>query len=212
MKLERALHGLLVVVAAAAAVLSFTTLTDLAEACGFTPWTGPTAPGTAWLLPVTIDAGAAAGSLVWLSRTGRPRLFGRGLALGLLALSVVGNGLGHYLVAAGIAPSWLVVVLVSAVPPAVLGAVVHLAMLCGRPDHDADDEGQDNEQDEETGERPELTSAGERELVSQIVATVRSGGPVPSSNELIARWAIGRGRANRILREATRTKPEAVSA
>lgn len=209
-RLEHALYGLMAAVAAAAAVLSFTTLHDLAAVSGFTPWGGWASPGTAWLLPVTIDAGAAAGSLVWLSRTGPARVFGRGLALTLLLLSVVGNGLGHHLVVEAARPGWLIVVLVSAVPPAVLGAVVHLAMLCGRA---TDTEGQDDdEEQEETAERPELTDAGERELVAQIVDLVRSGRPAPSSNELIARWAIGRGRANRILREATRTKPEAVSA
>ena len=51
------LSGLLLVVAAAAAVLSFAALRDLALLCGF-------APTLAWLLPVVVDAGAAAGSLV----------------------------------------------------------------------------------------------------------------------------------------------------
>ena len=206
MKLHHALYGLLVAVAVAAAVLSFTTLQTLAVACGFSPWAGWSAPGTAWLLPVTIDAGAAAGSLVWLSRAGAARTFGCGLALSLLALSVVGNGLGHHLVVEQLRPGWLLVVAVSAVPPAVLGAVVHLAMLCGRPAEE-DDEGQD---DEETG-RPELTADRERELIAEIAASVRDGGRPPSSNELLAAWAIGRGRANRILREAAQPTPRAVA-
>ena len=42
------LFGLLAVVAAAAAVLSFSALRDLALLCGF-------APELAWLLPVVVD-------------------------------------------------------------------------------------------------------------------------------------------------------------
>ncbi len=127
MRGRAALYGLLVLVAAAAAVLSFAALRDLALMCGF-------APGLAWLLPVVVDAGAAAGSLVWLGgRVGEPaRRFARGLALGLLLLSVAANALGHGLAAFVLAPPWWVVVIVSAVAPAVLGAVVHLAVLVGR--------------------------------------------------------------------------------
>ncbi len=92
-------------------------------------------PELAWLLPVVVDAGAAAGSLVWLGgRAARAaRRFARALALTLLGLSVAANALDHGLNAYGLAPAWWVVVLVSAVAPAVLGAVVHLAVLVGRP-------------------------------------------------------------------------------
>jgi hypothetical protein len=125
---RRTLYGLLGIVAAAAAVLSFAALRDLALVCGFTA-------RLAWLLPVVVDAGAAAGSLVWLGgQVGKPaRRFARGLALGLLGLSVVANALGHGLAAFALAPPWWVIVAVSAIAPAVLGAVVHLAVLVGRP-------------------------------------------------------------------------------
>jgi hypothetical protein len=127
---RRILFGLLLVVAAAAAVLSFAALRDLARLCGFTS-------ELAWLLPVVVDAGAAAGSLVWLG--GRAayvaQRFARALALGLLTLSVVANALGHGLAAYRLSPPWWVVVAVSAIAPAVLGAVVHLAVLVGRPQH-----------------------------------------------------------------------------
>jgi len=121
------LYLLLSVVAAAAAVLSFSALRDLALVCGF-------AAQLAWLLPVVVDAGAAAGSLVWLGGTvgSAARTFARALALALLALSVAANALGHGLAAFSLAPAWWVVVIVSAVAPAVLGAVVHLAVLVGR--------------------------------------------------------------------------------
>lgn len=123
---ERALYALLLVVAAAAAVLSFDALRGLALLCGFAPW-------LAWLLPVTIDAGAGAGAVAWLGRhDGAGRRFGRWLALALLATSVAGNALGHALAAYATRPHWGVVVAVSAVAPAVLGAVVHLAVLVAR--------------------------------------------------------------------------------
>lgn len=128
MSRRTALYALLLVVAAAAAVLSFSALRDLALLCGF-------AASLAWLLPVVLDTGATAGAVAWLGRHEGPgRAFGRRLALALLAASVAGNALGHGLAAYRLAPAWWVVVLVSAVAPAVLGAVVHLAVLVGRGD------------------------------------------------------------------------------
>lgn len=129
MSARTVLYALLLVVAGAAAVLSFAALRDLALICGFAPW-------LAWLLPVVVDAGAAAGSLVWLGgwSAESARRFARSLALALLALSVAANALGHGLAAFNMAPAWWVVVVVSAVAPAVLGAVVHLAVLVGRAD------------------------------------------------------------------------------
>ncbi|MGQ0480004.1 MAG: DUF2637 domain-containing protein [Pseudonocardia sp.] len=128
MSARAVLFGLLLVVAGAAAVLSFAALRDLALRCGFSR-------NLAWLLPVVVDAGAAAGSLVWLGGrdAGPARRFARSLALGLLTLSVAANALGHGLAAYRLAPPWWVVVVVSAIAPAVLGAVVHLAVLVGRP-------------------------------------------------------------------------------
>lgn len=125
MNARTVLYGLLAVVAGSAAVLSFDGLRALAAACGFGALSA--------LLPLVIDAGAAAGTLAWLSRVGRPRVHGRALALVLLALSVAGNGLSHFLVAFDIRPAWWAIVVVGAVAPAVLGAVVHLAVLVGGP-------------------------------------------------------------------------------
>lgn len=124
-----ALYVLLSAVGAAAAVLSFSALRDLALLCGFSD-------RLAWLLPVTIDAGAAASSLVWLGpwAAAGARAYGRTLAVGLLVGSVGGNALGHGLEAYGARPHWLVVVGVSAIAPAVLGALVHLVVLVGRPE------------------------------------------------------------------------------
>jgi hypothetical protein len=117
---------LLAVVACAAAVLSFSALRDLATLCGLST-------RLAWLLPVVIDAGAAAGCLIWLGEHDGGRRFSRSLTWLLLGSSVAGNAVVHGLTAYGLRPGWWLVVLVSAVAPAVLGAVVHLAVLVGRP-------------------------------------------------------------------------------
>jgi hypothetical protein len=46
-----------------------------------------------------------------------------------IAASILGNAGQHYMTSLEVAPPWWVVVLVSAVPPAMLGAVVHLGHL-----------------------------------------------------------------------------------
>jgi hypothetical protein len=124
--MRRGLHGLLLVVAACAAVLSFEALRDLALLCGFVHRSAP-------LLPLVIDAGAAAGTLAWLTQDGPARSFGRKLALVLLGTSVAGNAIGHALVAFSDSPPLILVVAVSGVAPAVLGAVVHLAVVALKP-------------------------------------------------------------------------------
>ncbi|MCW2722834.1 DUF2637 domain-containing protein [Pseudonocardia sp.] len=120
------LFALLAIVAGAAAVLSFAALDELGRLCGFGP--------LAALLPLVLDAGAAAGTVAWLGRTGPPRQFGRVLALVLLGGSVAGNATAHGLAAYGLVAPWWAVVVVSALPPAVLGAVVHLATLTAQGD------------------------------------------------------------------------------
>jgi len=113
-------------VLAAAAVLSFAALRDLAELCGVEPVLAP-------LLPVAIDAGAAVSTRVWLSgRAVAAERYARTMTWALLASTVAGNALHSGLVAAAAQPAWWVAVAVGAVPPAVVGAVVHLAVLAGR--------------------------------------------------------------------------------
>lgn len=123
---RRWLYFLLSLVASAAAVLSFDALRVLASLVGFR--------GLSPLLPLVVDAGAGAGTLVWLGNWAPrdARDFARTLALILLTGSVGGNALGHLLTELGVAPHWGIVVAVSAVPAAVLGACVHLAVLCTR--------------------------------------------------------------------------------
>ncbi|MCM4080060.1 DUF2637 domain-containing protein [Paractinoplanes hotanensis] len=113
------------VAAISAAVASFAGLRGLAQIAG---WPDQ----LAWLLPVTIDAYAMTSARVWLADTvgnERARGFARANAIGAIATSIVGNA-GYHLVAAGlVAISWPVVVLVGAVPAAVLGLTAHLHAL-----------------------------------------------------------------------------------
>jgi Protein of unknown function (DUF2637) len=115
------------VVLAAAAVLSFSALAELAALVGMSR-------RLAWLFPVCTDAGVAVSTAVWLSRRHNPdaERFARRLTWALLALTVAGNAAHQGLAAAGMVPPWWVAVLVGAIPPGVVGAVVHVAVLVGR--------------------------------------------------------------------------------
>jgi hypothetical protein len=115
------------VVLAAAAVLSFSALAELAAMVGMSRT-------LAWLFPVCTDAGVAVSTAVWLSRRHNPdaQRFARRLTWALLALTVAGNATHQGLAAAGMIPPWWVAVLVGAIPPGVVGAVVHVAVLVGR--------------------------------------------------------------------------------
>lgn len=115
------------VVLLAAAVLSFDGLLGLAT-------TVRIPAEIAWLLPICVDAGAAVSCAVWLggrSPADAARVAGR-MTWALLATTVAGNA-GHLgMVAEGITPPWWVAVLVGAIPPAVVGSVVHLVVLLTR--------------------------------------------------------------------------------
>jgi hypothetical protein len=127
----------LAVVGAAAAVLSFSALSDLARICGITAtlevngWT----LRAAWLLPVTIDVLAAVATRIWLrNRAAREAVtFARRAAWGAIAATVGGNAYHGYLVRSNVEPPMIVWMLVGAVPAVVLGGLVHLAVLVGRP-------------------------------------------------------------------------------
>lgn len=112
------------VVAAAAAVMSFDALRRLAARTGVVP-------ELAWLFPLAVDAAIVVATCAWLSGDRTPRVvsYARSLALGSLTLSVAGNAAEHGMHAYAITTPWWVVVAVSAVPPAMLGAIAHLAAL-----------------------------------------------------------------------------------
>lgn len=113
---------------AAAVVASFSTLAELAKAAGWDD-------RAAWLLPTCLDALGMAAARVWMS-PGKPaaaRSFARRLTLLAVVLSVAGNAAGHMVASGYVRPGLLVVMLVGAVPPASLAAVVHLVVLTRGP-------------------------------------------------------------------------------
>jgi hypothetical protein len=118
----------LAVVLIAAAALSFNSLRLLAIACRVDPH-------LAALLPICVDAGAAVATRAWLSgRTSQEaERYARRMTWTLLALTVTGNATHQVMNGQGVAVWMLVVmVIVGAVPAAVMGAAVHLAVLLGR--------------------------------------------------------------------------------
>lgn len=117
----------LAVVLTAAAVLSFAALRELAAAVGI--------PAVlAWLMPVAVDAGAAVSCATWLSRRvpADASRFAARMTCTLLALTVVGNAAQLGMHAHGVTPPWWCSVAVGAIPPAVVGATVHLLVLLAR--------------------------------------------------------------------------------
>lgn len=104
--------------------MSFSALWRLAERANV-------AVSLAWLLPVAVDATIVIATRVWLIGDAGTRVtrYARRLAIAALLLSVAGNAAEHGMAAYGVAAPWWVLVAVSAVPPAALGATVHLAAL-----------------------------------------------------------------------------------
>jgi hypothetical protein len=118
------------IAAVSAAVASFTGLYGLATVAGWPV-------RLAWLLPITIDAHAMTSARVWLASTTRSaaaRRFARTNALGAIAMSITGNAAYHAVGAGLIDLSGPIVVLVGAVPAAVLGLTAHLHALRSRID------------------------------------------------------------------------------
>lgn len=120
------------ITACAATVSSFSGLRSLAAANG---WPGALTP----LFPLTVDAYAMTATRVWLSKntgTAAARRFARWNAIGAIGLSLIGNATWHLIAAKVLTVTWPIVVLVGAVPPAVLGLLSHLAVLRGQDDED----------------------------------------------------------------------------
>jgi hypothetical protein len=122
------LIGGLLVVWAAAMIASFSTLAGLAAAAG---WHGR----SAWLLPLCLDALGMSAGRVWMNpkAPGSARSYARVVTLAAVVLSVLGNAAGHMVTTGYVVPGLVLVVLVGAVPPASIAAVVHLAVLVWSP-------------------------------------------------------------------------------
>jgi hypothetical protein len=111
-----------VVLLGCTAVLSFTTLAELAVRGGYADW-------RRWLWPLTVDAAALVAVRFWLARglAASARRFGLVLALAMVVLSIAGNALEHWLAGGGLLPAVL-----GSVPPLVLAAVGLLIDLAVR--------------------------------------------------------------------------------
>lgn len=117
----------LAVVALAAAIGSFGALRGTALLAGWSPDMSP-------LLPVTVDATAAVASRVWLSPdtpTEKARRFARAVALGAIAVSLLGNGIYHLAQAGYLKPGVWLVIGAGGISPLALAVVAHLAVLRG---------------------------------------------------------------------------------
>ncbi|MBO2464027.1 DUF2637 domain-containing protein [Actinomadura violacea] len=114
----------------AAIVASFTTLRHLGT---YTGW-----GRLDWLLPTTLDTFVITTTRVWQSqrtKSAKVRRFAAGNAIGAIALSLAGNAVYHAIHAGAWVPGrylWLLVVLVSSIPPIAIGLISHLAVLRGR--------------------------------------------------------------------------------
>ncbi|MCI3276253.1 DUF2637 domain-containing protein [Streptomyces cylindrosporus] len=116
----------------AAAASSYAALQDLAVRTGWWPW-------LSWLLPLTTDAYAMTAVRVWLghsTRNAKARAWAKANAIGAIVLSVAGNAVDHAIASHVIAMSWPLIVAVSAIPPVVLGLLVHMAHLRTQPPAD----------------------------------------------------------------------------
>jgi hypothetical protein len=111
----------MLIAATSAAVASFTGLRGLALLSGWPE-------RLAVLLPVTIDAYAMTAARVWLAGVSprRATRFARANAIGAITASIIGNAVYHAAAAGLLTVSWPVVVVVGAVPAAVLGLTAHL--------------------------------------------------------------------------------------
>jgi hypothetical protein len=114
----------LLVIAAAGVIFSFTGLRQLAIDTGIDS-------GLAWLLPVTIDAVSLVAARIWLLPTipEAVRAWARQWMLAAIGLSIGGNVVEHAVHAHFLVLPWWAVVVVAAVPPAMLAMVIHLASL-----------------------------------------------------------------------------------
>lgn len=109
-------------VGAATAVTSAVSLYRLAQYCAIDGW-------LAAALPIALDAGAVVGALAWITERGQVRVWGRGIAVGALVASLLGNGLEHAVAAGLLRPTLPLILVVGAAIPAALWACVHLAAL-----------------------------------------------------------------------------------
>jgi Protein of unknown function (DUF2637) len=150
----------MLIAAASAAVASFTGLRGLALITGWPP-------RLAWLLPVTLDAYAMTSARVWLAsttRARRARRFARANAIGAITASIAGNATYHSVTVGLMHITPPIVVLVGAVPAAVLGFTAHLHALrtLDEPEEVREDESEDEATTPEDSPRPRTRGKAKR--------------------------------------------------
>lgn len=194
----------MVVSAASAAVSSFEGLRSLALVAG---WSAR----MAFLLPLTIDAYAMSATRVWLAdSTGsaRARRFARSNAIGAILASLVGNATYHAVATGLLRTNWVVVVIVGAVPPVVLGLVSHLAVLRQQSDPVAPESVPGTTPEPERGTRygteDELLAAARR--ADTAWRRAHQGRPI-SRDALRQELRISAGRATAALRRLRADQP-----
>lgn len=198
------IRGAMVLVALAAAALSFQSLMHLGELCGY--------GRLAWLYPVVVDLGAGVSCVEWLHNRKRQALW---MCWAFIVVSVVLNGTIHYLTSTGTPPGWLLVVLVAAVPPATFGLVVHLGW--STPTATVADHvstlpiGNVTERPETsppaTGEFPHLTERTDDDLLAAVQHMADRDGKRPSRNIVARELGVGATRATRLLQQFDQTGP-----
>jgi hypothetical protein len=217
----------LVVVGVTALIWSFTALSDLAHRCGVTAviqlWDFQA--HVSWGLPITVDVLALVATRVWLNRAAPEEAvtYARRAAWSAIVATVIGNGY-HGLIVGNFA---IDAVIVSAAPAVVIGVIVHLAVLVGRPEAtQPTDEESTAEQAPMvwlTDEAATLDYAGFEELADQfptdptdadrpeldppmtdgqIIAEVKAWAAElerrPSRDEMLERYKIGATRCRRL--------------
>jgi len=183
----------LAVVGAAAAALSFTALDELAQLCGIR---------LHYLLPVTVDVFAATATRIWLRARAHPDAvaYARSAAWCAIVATIAGNALHGQLTSAHRLPSWWLVVAVAALPAVALGALVHLAVLVGRPVADAG-QAELPPVDHEPPpfiRRPLVLPASDEVLIADLRVWAVDHGGIPPVDAIRLGYGVGTTRASRL--------------
>ncbi|MBI4939627.1 MAG: winged helix-turn-helix transcriptional regulator [Actinobacteria bacterium] len=175
------LYAGMTVAASAAVVASASTLASLAHVTGWSGW-------TPWLLPAALDVGGSVGGWTWLRPGATPpaRRFGRAVALTGAAGTLVGNAAGHLIESGYLEVGPALVVIVGAVPAAVLVALAHLAALMVTA-HDAPSV--------TPSVAPSVTPSASRPRGTRANVAASVGGPDPVIGDVTLSNRLTKGRA-----------------
>lgn len=123
-----------------AAVASWSGWVGLAERAGFDQafgmdlWSWHVQPSVSWIYGICVDLFAAAAVRIWMTAhwsTKSTRNTARGWAFTTIGIGVLANSTYHVLDALNVHAPIPIIILFSAVPPIMLGVVVHLAVMYG---------------------------------------------------------------------------------